>query len=266
MGKEHRMNALKLLSSPGQNPGQTNAGRRSFMWKIGAAMTAAMASVVPGASNTRRRQGAGPDSEANRLAARLGILEDENAIRNLHQAYEAFLDAGRYEEAAGLFAEDGEAAFNGGVFEGKTGVWRLYCDCFRSGLTGKRIGPVPGFEPSAEQPQETIEVAADRLSARAQFAYAIQVGAPMAPDSQLVQMARLQGEGIMKWCESGIYEISYVKDERNGGWKIKRLACRALSKTDYRPGKAYAQPISVPLFARTYPRDPAGPDRIIAPA
>jgi hypothetical protein len=87
----------------------------------------------------------------------------------------------------------------------------------------------------------------------------------MASDSQLVQMARLQGEGIMKWCEGGLYEISYVKDIKNGSWKIQRLEYRVLSKTDYRPGRSYAKSISVPLFAKSYPEDPAGPDRLIGP-
>jgi hypothetical protein len=86
------------------------------------------------------------------------------------------------------------------------------------------------------------------------------------PDSQLVQLARLHGEGIMKWCESGVYEISYVKDIKDGIWKIQRLEHRVLSQTDYRPGRAYANPISVPQFAKTYPADPAGPDRLITPA
>jgi hypothetical protein len=106
-------------------------------------------------------------------------------------------------------------------------------------------------------------VSADRLSAGTQFPYSIQVGTPMAPDSQLVQMARLQGGGIMKWCEAGTYEISYAKDIKDGGWKIKRLEYRVSSKTDYRPGRSYARPISVPLFAKTYPEDPSGPDRLI---
>jgi hypothetical protein len=87
----------------------------------------------------------------------------------------------------------------------------------------------------------------------------------MAPDSQLVVMARLHGEGIMKWCESGTYEASYAKDAKNGVWKIQRLEYRVVSKTDYRPGKSHAGPISVPQFTKAYPEDPAGPDRLISP-
>ena len=66
----------------------------------------------------------------------------------------------------------------------------------------------------------------------------------------------------MKWWEGGIYEVSYLKDMKDGGWKIKRLEYRVLSKADYRPGKSCARPISVPLFSKVYPADPAGPDSL----
>ena len=259
------MDHVKSLSEPDTSPGQPNSGRRSFMWKMGAAISAAMASVVPGMSNHRADPGAGSDSELNRLSNRLGILEDEKSIRTLHQDYEALLDAGMYREAVDLFTEDGEVVFNGGAFEGKKkGVSRLFLDCFRPVLAGKKIGPAPGFEANARQQKETIKVASDRLSASAQFSYSIQVGSPIASDSQLVKMARLHGEGIMKWCESGTYEASYAKDIKDGGWKIKRLEYRVLSKTDYRPGRSYADAISIPKFSRKYPEDPAGPDRLIS--
>ena len=240
-----------------------NSGRRSFLWKAGTAMTAAAAAAIPGMAKSTDSK----DSRADRLANQLGILEDEKAILRLHRTYEACLDAGMYEEAVDLFTKDGKVIFNGGIFEGrKGGISRLYGDCFRSGLTGKKIGPAPGFEPDTEQQRETIEVAADRLSANARFPYSIQVGTPMASDSQLVKMARLHGGGIAKWCEGGIYEVSYVKNMTGGEWKIKKLEYRALSKTDYRPGKSHAGPISILLFAKTYPEDPAGPDRLITPA
>jgi hypothetical protein len=254
------MDVLKSLS-------KQSTGRRSFLWKAGAAVSAGLAAAVPGMSNHRANKGDGSDSEMKRLSNRLEILEDEKAIRQLHQAYETCLDRGMYEEAVGFFTEDAEAVFNGGVFKGrKAGVSRLHCERFRAGLTGKKIGPAPGFEADSEQPQETIKVSDDGLSASARFSYSIQVGAPIASDSSLVQMARLHGGGIMKWCESGTHEISYAKESNDGGWKIKRLEYRVLSKTDYRPGKAYATAVSVPLLAKTYPEDPAGPDRLVTQA
>jgi hypothetical protein len=233
-----------------------NNGRRSFLWKAGAAMTAAAAAVVPGMAKSTGSK----NTDADQLAKQLGILEDEKAIRTLHTTYENLLDSGKYEEVAGLFTKDATVAFNGGVFKGKSGVDRLYGERFSAGLTGKKIGPASGFEAA----QETITVAADRRSAKAQFPYSIQVGAPMASNSSLVTMARLHGEGIMKWCESGIYEISYAKDIKDGSWKIAKLEYRVSSKTNYRPGRAYANLISVPQFAKTYPTDPTGPDILIS--
>jgi hypothetical protein len=249
--KEPKMDFAKSLTKP-------NSGRRSFLWKAGVAVSAAVATAIPGMAKSVD----GKNGEAERLAKQLGILEDEKAIRTLHKTYENLLDNGMYEEVVALFTEDAAVVFNGGVFKGKSSASRLYSGCFSAGMIGKKIGPVPGFDAA----QETINVAADRLSAKAQFPYSIQVGAPIASDSSLVQMARLHGGGIMKWCESGTYEISYVKDSKDGGWKIKRLEYQVLSQTDYRPGKAYATPVSVSLFAQTYPENPAGPDKLIVPA
>jgi hypothetical protein len=249
------MDYTKSLSKP-------IAGRRSFMWKAGAALSAAMASAIPGMSNHRSNQGDGLNAEANRLSNRLGILEDENTIRTLHQTYETLLDGGKYEEVADLFAEDAEVVFNGGAFKGrKDGVSRLYGECFRSGLTGKKIGPAPNFEVDSEQRQESIKVSADRLSASGQFPYSMQVGAPMTGDSSLVGMARLQGEGIVKWWEGGTCEVSYVKVD--SAWKIKRLEYRVTSKADYKPGRAYANRIDVPAFSNVFPVNPTGPDRLV---
>lgn len=241
----------KRLSKP-------DAGRRSFLWKAGATMTAAAAAVVPGMTKT-----AGANStDAEMLARKLALIEDEKAVRALHHTYETLLDGGRYEEVAGLFAEDAAVVFNGGVFKGKSSVARLYRDHFRAGSTGRRLAPALG----AEAEPETVTVAEDRRSAKARFPYSIQVGSPMPLDSSLVQMARLHGEGIMKWCENGVYEVSYTKCPKSGDWKIARLEHRVLSTTDYRPGRNHANPISVARFEKTYPADAAGPDSLISQA
>jgi hypothetical protein len=242
------MDSVKSLSKP-------NSGRRSFLWKAGAAMSAAVAAAVPGMTKISDSKNA----DADQLANQLGILEDEKALCTLHKIYENLLDNGMYEEVAGLFKEDASVVFNGGIFKGKSSVARLYRDHFSAGLTGKNIGPAPGFEAA----QETITVAVDRKSAQAQFPYSIQVGAPIVSNSSLVGMARLHGEGIMKWCEGGVYEIAYAKCKKDGSWKIAKLEYRVLSQTDYKSGRAYANPISVSPFAKTYPADPAGPDLLI---
>jgi len=248
--------------SPKQ-PGISQSGRRSFIWKTGAAMSAVVASAVAGFSKPKADPDAGLKGQIDRLSNRIGSLEDAMAIRALHQAYESHLDKGMYEEVVNLFADDGEVVFNGGVFSGKNkGIRRLYCDHFSSGFTGKKTEPAPGFELDSEQLQDIVEVAPDRKSAKAQFPYSMQVGTPMTGDSPLVEMARLQGEGILKWWEGGIHEGSYVKN--GDSWKIKKLEYRVVSKADYKPGRSYAKPIEVPVFSKTYPADPTGPDKLIS--
>ena len=245
----------------------TDTGRRSFIWKVGAGMSAILATAVPSMAKTRISNDKSLKTRVERLSKQVGLLEDENAIRRLHKVYENYLDSGKYGEVVNLFTDDAEVIFNGGVFKGKNkGVHRLYAEQFSAGLTGKKMDPAPGFQPDTEQQQDIVDISQDSRSAKAKFNYSIQVGTPMHTDSTLVRMARLQGEGIMKWWEGGTYEVSYVKDKKDSNWKIKRLEYRVLSKADYRPGRSYTRPISVPPFSKVYPEDLAGPDRLITSA
>jgi hypothetical protein len=73
------------------------------------------------------------------------------------------------------------------LFAGKNkGICRLYCDLFRSGMTGKKLEFAPGFEQDPAQELDIVEVATDRKSARGRFPYSMQVGKPMNDDSPLV--------------------------------------------------------------------------------
>jgi hypothetical protein len=254
------MAILKPTSVTGDSP-KPNTGRRSFIWKTGAAMSAVVASAVAGISSSKIDSGAGLKDRVDRLSNRVGSLEDANAIRGLHQTYESRLDQGIYDDVVGMFAADAEVVCNGGLFAGKESIQRLYCDLFSSGLTGKKIEPAPGFEPDPAQQQDIVEVAADRKTASGHFPYSMQIGAPMTGDSSLVEMARLQGEGIVKWWEGGTCEVSYVKVDN--AWKIRRLEYRVTSKADYKPGRTSAKPIDVPAFSSVFPVNPTGPDRLV---
>jgi hypothetical protein len=242
---------------------QPNRGRRSFLKRTGAAVSAVLASAVAGVSKSSPDQAAGLNGEVERLANQVGCLEDANRIRSLHQTYESYLDKGMYDEVVGMFADEAEVVFNGGVFVGKDrGIRRLYCDHFSQGWTGKKIEPAPGFEPDPAQREDAVDVAPDRKSAKARFSYSIQVGTPLISDLPLLDMARLQGQGIQQWWEGGVHEAAYVKE--GADWKIRRLEYRVLSKANYKPGRSYAKPISVAQFSEVYPGNPTGPDTLIA--
>jgi len=257
------MAILKPTAVTGDNP-KPDAGRRSFIWKTGAALSAVAASGVAAISKQKVDPDAGLRDQLNHLSNRIGGMEDAQAIRRLHQAYESRLDRGMYEEVAGMFTDRAEVVYNGGLFTGKDGIRRLYCGQFGSGRTGKKIEPAPGFETDPAQQLDIVEIAGDRKTATGQFPYSMQAGTPMTGDSSLVEMARLQGQGIVKWWEGGVYDVSYVKE--GDVWKIARLDFRTTSRADYAPGRAYAKPISVPDFAEVYPAHPTGPDKLVKPA
>lgn len=225
-------------------------------------MSATLASAMAGSAKVAAANDGDLKSRIDQLSNRIGCLEEANVIRDLHARFEYCLDKGLYEELLDFFAEDAEVIYNGGEFVGRgKGVRRLFCDRFAQGRSGKKIEPAPGFEPALERFQDCIEVAPDRMTANARFGYSIQVGTPLACDLPFLDLARLQGQGILEWWEAGVTEISYVKT--GTGWKIRRLEFRTLATADFKPGRRYAKPFSVTCFSETYPANPTGPDRLV---
>jgi hypothetical protein len=243
---------------PEQSLNTASAGnsRRSFFWKMGAGVSTALASTavvaLPGTG------------EGDSTSSRMVLLEEEQVLRKLHQAFEQAMDRGRYEDVVEMFTNDARVIFNGGVFANRSqGVARLFNARFRSGKTGKRIEPAPGFELEPDEQHDIVEVSSDRLSARAVFPYSIQVGAPVETDSSLVEMARLHGEGVQTWWEGGAYGVTYAKTGADGRWKIRRLEYNTAARADYRSGRSWAAPIDVSPLSRRYPEDRHGPDSLL---
>jgi hypothetical protein len=234
-----------------------NILRRSFIWKIGAGLSGALAATaVLGESNEEA-------STTDNPAMRAALLEEEKTLRKFHQAFEQAMDRGLHEDVIGMFSDDAEVVFNGGVFRSRAhGVSRLYRVRFPVGKTGRRMDPAPGFELTADQQCDNVEVSLDLQSAKAVFPYSIQVGIPFETETSLAAMARLHGEGVRTWWEGGVYRVSYRKDTA-GHWKIRRLEYDTLSRADYRAGKSYAQPISVARSLTRFPADPQGPDDLV---
>jgi len=220
----------------------TQPARRSFLRKSGVALSGVLAAAVAGSAKAAPTTGAD-----DTLAARLGKLEDANAVREVYRAYESAINQRRYEDALNLFAADSEVSFDGGIFTGKDkGVRRLYLENFQQGLTGKKV---EAFDPLTDMTAEKIEPSTDRKSAKAVFSYSMLVGSPMDASLQLVQMARLQGGGILHRRESGQCDVSFVKEGEN--WNISRIEYRS------------AQPSEPARFTKTFPENAIGPDRLV---
>ena len=234
--------------------GATDAGRRAFIWKLGAGSAGAAASVAVAAKPAE----AGIDDPALRAA----LLEEEKSLRRLHHDFQQAIDAGLHDRVIGMFAADSQVVFNGGIFQRRdAGVSRFFRGHLPARKAGRSMQVAPGFASPTEAQPERIDVSRDRQSATAVFPYSIQAGMPLESASSLASMARLQGEGVHTWWEGGHYRVAYRK-EADGRWMISRLEYDTSSRADYRPGRSHASPIRVPRLATRFPDDPHGPDRL----
>ncbi len=135
------------------------------------------------------------------LEQRKTRLEDIEAIRRLQSAYGYYLDQGLWDEAAGLFAEDGTIEYGlDGVYSGRKRVREyLYA------LAGGKAGMAPGQLNEHLLVMPVITLAADGETAQGTW-------------RDIILSGRL-GAGAY-WGE-GPYENEYVK--RDGVWLIKKL-------------------------------------------
>ncbi|HEU4627451.1 MAG TPA: nuclear transport factor 2 family protein [Steroidobacteraceae bacterium] len=191
--------------------------------------------------------------EIAELRRQVTRLEDIHAVRTLHFKYGYYIDMCLYDEATDLFAEDGEVRFLNGVYKGKAGVRRLYCEWFRNLFTQGHNGPVRGFLLDHLQLQDIVDIAPDGKTAQGRFRAVMMAGQHES------KTPRIEHFPDQCW-EAGIYENLYVKE--NGVWKIKRLNYNMLWQADYEPGWAKSG-VHLPPIDKTFPENPIGPDELL---
>jgi hypothetical protein len=196
----------------------------------------------------RRTTARGPS-----LEQRVQRLEDINAVRTLHFKYGYYIDMCLYDEAVDLFAEDCQLNFLNGVYLGKAGARRLYCEWFRNLFTNGHNGPIHGFLLEHLQLQDIVDISDDGKTAFGRFR------ALMAAGQHQSKQPRIQHFPDQCW-EGGIYENRYVKER--GIWKIQHLNYNMLWQADYEPGWAKSG-VHLPPLTKTFPEDPRGPDRLL---
>ena len=191
--------------------------------------------------------------EIRDLRHRLGVMEDIQAVRTLQFKYGYYMDKGLYDEVVGLFAEQGELHFMGGIFRGKAGLTRLYCERLRAGFTDGNNGPVYGLLAEHLQLQDIVDIATDRLSAKGRFRAFMQGGSHVTKEKVNPRLPK-------QWWEAGVYENSYVKE--GGVWKIAVLDYHMFWQADYETGWAHSTPYAGHFFEKVFPDDPSGPDEL----
>ena len=192
-------------------------------------------------------------AQVAQLTGQIGVLEDINAIRNLQYKYGYYMDKCFYDETVELFSDQGEVRFLNGLYRGRAGARRLYCDWFRNLFTGGHNGPVHGFLLDHLLLQGIIDVAPDRKTAKGRFRCFMQGGYheshPPMPNFP-----------PQSW-EGGIYENLYVKED--GIWKFKLLNYNMLWQANYEEGWHKSE-AHLPPLTKTFPEDPNGPDELVS--
>ncbi len=195
-------------------------------------------------------------AQIQQLSAEIGALQDVNAIRKVQHAYGYYLDKCLYDEVVDLYSDSGEVHFMGGVFRGRAGLRRLYCDRFRNNFTRGHNGPIYGFLLDHLQLQDIVDVAPGRESASGRFRYFMQAGVHETNKNAPATLPK-------QWWEGGVYENRYVRE--SGIWKLQVVNCHCHYHGLYEQGWAHTPPNFVPSFTRTYPEDPLGPDALEKP-
>ncbi len=165
---------------------KTTATRRNFFGRASAALVAPLAVTQAFAAEP-----------AGDLSARVMELEDVNAIRALQRTYARLVNADARGELAALFADPKTALVEPDV---RT-------------ITGD------GFDE-----RDVVELGSDG-TATACLHCTVEVATAIGPTCTLVEMARMQGDGVLRRIEQRRLEGSYVKID--GVWKIARTAFRA---------------------------------------
>jgi hypothetical protein len=170
--------------------GQTTP-RRRFIRTAGVALSAPLAAAAVAQ--------AAPVTEGDGLRARLARLEDLDALRALTRAWLRHLRDGDVEAAAALFTDP--AAGTVGGLTGRSRIERTSDD-------------------------DALVVAGDGRSATARIACTVATESPLEADCTLVEMAQLQGGGVVRRVETGALEAEYVR--RPDGWRIARVVYRTI--------------------------------------
>ncbi len=166
----------------------TDSTRRSFL-KGGALLAAPLAAAVPAALVAD-----------DGLRTRLARLEDEAAIRALHQTWLRRIntsvdDVTRAGDAVARLLADAEGA--------------------APGQAVRNIAADHAGEPDA------IEIVSDGKSAIGRFQCAVEIESAIAQDCTLARMAHAQGGGFVRRTERRALKVEYVKAD--GVWAIAKV-------------------------------------------
>ena len=159
-------------------------------------------------------QGAAPKSGASRatLAARIAALNEEDAVRNLQNAYSYYVDLRMWDDVVDLFAADGVVEMDGKLYRGKAGVRQAMELMGPAGLTHGVLNDRPLFD----------TIVTVMPGAREAYARGTELGMIGEADKETAS-----------W-EVNVFRNRFVKE--GGVWKIREMRIHSALKADYKAG------------------------------
>lgn len=192
--------------------------RRTFFLQGGAALGAGVAASGGAAALIVERTMPANDALAE-LQQRLVLLEDREAIRQLHLTFTQLIEAQQYEAAAELFNETAQLQLSGVNAQGQPAIRQALAVQYRDQQADVLHN---AYRHSAVQKNDSLTVSDDGQYASATFHVEAELCAPLRGDFTLAQMARLQGCAADRRWEAGRFKVECVRTQ--GQWKIASLS------------------------------------------
>ena len=189
----------------------TKPSRRAFFLGGGALLGAGAATTAGARALMVEPTPAGPEAAQ--------LINDREAIRQLHLTFMELVENQAYEAATELFHEQAQLDLSGLRAAGKPAITRLFAVQYRL----QRAAVIhSAYRQNAAQRKDRMSISPARRQATATFHTEVQISTPLQGDSTVAQMARLQGQMADRRWESGRFDARYVKVP-GGLWKIAAL-------------------------------------------
>jgi hypothetical protein len=178
-----------------------------------------------------------PETTLAALERRIAVMNDEDKVRNLQNAYGYYMDRKMWNDVTDLFTDDGALSIaNVGVYDGPKSIRRAL---ERSGPAGLKHGQLNELM----QLDMTVAIEAGGMEARARGLEFGMLG---------------EADKGTAFYTLAIFENRYVK--QNGIWRIREMRIFPLMETEYAQGWAKSQVVD-PAPAKEH-----APDRMVLPS
>jgi hypothetical protein len=193
--------------------------RRDFVFRGGAAVGAGLG--VAATAGAARLAGAAGGPAMAAAAPADSPAADREALRALHRRFLAAVEARRFEEAAAVFAPDGQLSMGDVTATGPSRIATALAAHYHSPHA------VEQQDRYCHRPQdgETVTVldggSGTALTAAACFPVEVDLCTPLRGDSSLVEMARLSGHVAARRSEAGRFDATFARVA--GDWRLAAL-------------------------------------------